>query len=243
MKIALIGYGKMGHVIRNLGIQHGHTFPLVIDLDNIEELNSPGLKMVDVAIEFTTPASAPENIMACLSQGVPVVTGTTGWNDRFHEVEQYCSQMNGGLFHASNYSIGVNILFAMNQHLARIMNRFPQYRVHIEEVHHIHKLDAPSGTAIALADQIIGEIEQLEGWALNQPDQPEPDEPGVLKIDAIREGEVTGRHTVYYDSAADSITLVHDARSREGFAAGALMAAQFMVGKRGVFGMKDLLEF
>jgi len=233
----------MGHVIRNLGMQHGHTFPLVVDLDNVEELNSSRLKIVDVAIEFTTPASAPENIMACLNQGVPVVSGTTGWNDRFNEVEQHCRQMNGGLFHASNFSIGVNILFAMNQHLARIMSRFPQYRVHIEEIHHIHKLDAPSGTAIALADQIIGEIEQLEEWALNRPNQLEPDKTCVLKIDAVREGEITGRHTVQYDSAADSITLIHDAKSREGFAAGVLMAAQFMVGKQGVFGMKDLFEF
>jgi 4-hydroxy-tetrahydrodipicolinate reductase len=243
MEIALIGYGKLGKIIEELGKKKGHSFPLIIDLENKGDLNGNKLKKVDVAIEFTTPASAPENIKACIDKGIPVVSGTTGWNDRINEVEKHCLNNNGGLFHASNFSIGVNILFAMNQKLAQIMNSYPQYVVRMEEVHHVHKLDAPSGTAITLAEQIIGEMGRIEKWTLSDHTrQISNGIPSVLQIDAMREGEVTGRHTVQYESEVDSITLSHDAKSRVAFAAGALMAAEFMVGKQGIYGMRDLLK-
>lgn len=243
MNIALIGFGKMGKTIHGLGERQGHSFPLIIDLENREALQSDEFRNVDVAIEFTTPDSAVDNIITCFNQAIPVVSGTTGWNERLQEVEQYCRKANGGLFHASNFSIGVNILFAMNRKLAKMMNNHPQYKISVEEVHHVHKLDAPSGTAITLADQIIHEIEPLKAWMLNQPDQQErSNESAVLEINAIREGEVKGRHSIKYESEVDSITLMHDAKSRDAFATGVLMAAEFMVGKKGVFGMNDLLK-
>jgi len=243
MKIALIGFGKMGKTIHDLGVKQGDSFPMIIDLENREMLHSDEFRKMDVAIEFTAPGSAVDNIMACFKQGIPVVSGTTGWNDRLPEVERECRNMKGGLFHASNYSIGVNILFAMNRRLARIMNNYPQYNISIEEVHHVHKLDAPSGTAIALADQIIHEVDPLSTWDLKEPNQGEQKlESSVLQIHAIREGEVKGRHTIKYESGVDSITLAHSAKSRDAFAAGVLMAAEFMVGKTGVFGMNDLLR-
>ena len=266
MRIALIGYGKMGHIIEQLGKQLGHEFPVIIDLDNRDELRSGKLAAADVAIEFTIPASAPANMEACMDAGIPVVCGTTGWNKHLREVEDYCRQKNGGLFHASNFSIGVNILFALNRQLARIMNSFPQYRVEMEETHHIHKLDAPSGTAITLAEQIVDELDRIGKWELAGPESGDPAEngngsgkksgdgtgigtgatgatgaTGVVPVRAIREGEVKGRHTIQYHSEVDSITLTHDARSREAFATGALMAAEFMAGKKGIYSMKDLL--
>ncbi len=237
MKIALIGYGKMGQTIEALGLEQGHTFPLIIDIDNSGDLNPDKLKEIDVAIEFTSPGSAPENILKCIDMEIPVVSGSTGWNDRFEEVEQYCLEKNGAFFYASNFSIGVNILFAMNRQLAKIMDRFPDYTVSIEEVHHIHKLDAPSGTAITLAEQIIGEQSRIESWSLDKQDTP-----SVLQINAIREGEIKGRHTISYESSLDSIFLGHDAKSRDAFAAGVLMAAVFLKGQEGVFGMDDLLK-
>lgn len=237
MKIGLIGYGKMGRTIEALGKAQGHSFPLIIDENNPGDLNAERIRDIDVAIEFTIPAAAPGNISACLKLGLPVVTGTTGWNARLPEIENLCKETGGCLFHASNFSIGVNILFAMNRQLARIMDRFPAYRASMEEVHHIHKLDAPSGTAISLAEQIMEESSRLHGWKLQG--ENEQDE---LPIKAIREGEVKGRHTITYESEVDSISLSHDAKSREAFAAGALLAAEFVPGKRGVFGMYDLLK-
>ena len=237
MNIALIGYGKMGRTIEALGKDQGRAFPLIIDMDNSEDLNAERLKDVDVAIEFTVPASAPENIRTCIDHGIPVVSGTTGWNDKFGEIEDYCKKNQGTLFYASNFSIGVNILFALNDRLARIMNKFTSYRVSMEEVHHIHKLDAPSGTAIILAEQIIGRQRLIKGWSLR-----DKDNSSVVHIDAIREGEVKGRHSIRYESDLDSLTLSHDAKSREAFAAGALLAAAFIKEKSGIFGMKDLLK-
>ena len=247
MKIALIGYGKMGKTIEALGKSQGHSFPLIIDENNPGDLNAENIRDLDAAIEFTVPAAAPGNISICLKLGLAVVSGTTGWNSRLPEIESLCKETEGCLFHASNFSIGVNILFAMNRQLARIMDRFPAYRVSMEEVHHIHKLDAPSGTAISLAEQIIEESSVLDSWKLQgepklstaKAEQNEEDE---LPIQAIREGEVKGRHTISYESELDSISLSHDAKSREAFAAGALLAAEFVHGKRGVFGMHDLLN-
>lgn len=237
MKIALIGYGKMGQTIEALGLKQGHTFPLIIDIDNSGDLHPDKLKEIDVAIEFTSPGSAPENILKCIDMEIPVVSGSTGWNHRFEEVEQYCLEKKGAFFYASNFSIGVNILFAMNRKLAKVMDRFPDYTVSIEEVHHIHKMDAPSGTAITLAKQIVGEQSRIESWSLDKQDTP-----SVLQINAIREGEIKGRHTISYESSLDTIFLGHDAKSRDAFAAGVLMAAVFLKGQEGVFGMDDLLK-
>ena len=237
MKIALIGYGKMGKTIEALGKAQGHSFPLIIDENNPEDLNAENLIDIEAAIEFTIPDAAPGNITACLNLEIPVVVGTTGWNAKLAEIEKLCKEKEGCLFHASNFSIGVNILFAMNRQLARIMNQFPSYRISMEEVHHIHKLDAPSGTAISLAEQILEESSFLKNWTLNQ--EGEKDE---LPIEALREGEVKGRHTMVYESEVDSLSLSHDAKTRDAFAAGALLAAEFVRGKRGIFGMQDLLK-
>jgi 4-hydroxy-tetrahydrodipicolinate reductase len=237
MKIALIGYGKMGRTIEALGKVHGHSFPLIIDENNLGDLNPQKLQGIEAVIEFTSPSAAPGNITTCLKLGVPVVSGTTGWNAQFPEIENLCKETGGSLFYASNFSIGVNILFAMNQQLARIMDRFPAYRASMEEVHHVHKLDAPSGTAISLADQILEESSRLHSWKLHG--ENERDE---LSIKAIREGEVKGRHTIVYESEVDTLSLSHDAKSRDAFAAGAILAAEFVHGKKGVFGMHDLLK-
>ena len=237
MQIALIGYGKMGRTIEQIGARQGHDFPLVIDEENIEDLHGGNLVKVDVAIEFSTPSAAPGNIIACLSQGVPVVSGTTGWNDRFSEIETICRQKEGALFYASNFSIGVNILFAMNEKLARIMDQFPEYAASIKEIHHIHKLDAPSGTAITLAEQIIREHSRIEKWQLGNKESRD-----CLPIEALREGEVKGYHAIRYESGVDALSLIHDAKTRDAFASGALLAAGFLPGKKGVYGMKDLLK-
>ncbi len=237
MDIALIGYGKMGRTIESLGVNQGHSFPLIIDVDNSEDLNADRLRGVDVAIEFTSPSSAPENILKCIDHQVPVVSGTTGWNERFKEIEGHCRKKQGAFFYASNFSIGVNILFAMNEKLARIMNRFSGYTPSMTEVHHIHKLDAPSGTAITLAKQIIHELERIKNWNLEAMDNP-----AFIHIDAIREGEVKGKHTIRYESDVDSLTLSHDAKSRDAFASGALLAAAYIKDQAGIYGMKDLLK-
>ena len=238
MKIALIGYGKLGKTIEKLGLNQGHSFPLIIDLNNSEDLNPEKVKGIDVAIEFSAPLAAPGNILKCLELGIPVVSGTTGWNDRFEEINQFFLSRNGAFFYASNFSIGVNILFAMNRQLARIMDKFPQYQVSMEEVHHIHKLDAPSGTGITLAEGLIEELGNIKRWTLE-----ESKDPSDIHISAIREGEVKGKHTVSYESNLDSISLSHNAKSREAFAEGALLAAEFISERKGIYGMNDLLEF
>jgi len=237
MKIALVGYGKLGKTIENLGLNQGHSFPLIIDLNNQQDLNPDNVKGIDVAIEFSAPTAAPVNVRKCLELGIPVVSGTTGWNDRFEEINQFCLSRNGAFFYASNFSIGVNILFVMNRQLARIMNKFPQYRVSMEEVHHIHKLDAPSGTGITLAEGLIEELGSSKGWTLE-----ESKDPSDIHISAIREGEVKGKHTVSYESNLDSISLRHNAKSREAFAEGALLAAEFISKRKGIYGMNDLLD-
>lgn len=237
MNIALIGYGKMGKTIEALGKKQGQHFPLIIDEGNPGDLNARNLNEIDVAIEFTSPGAAPANIMACMELGIPVVSGTTGWNDHFEKIRAYCLEKQGTLFYASNYSIGVNILFAMNQKLARIMNQFPAYQVSMEETHHIHKLDEPSGTAISLAEQIIAETDTLNGWELSEKKASD-----TLRIQSIREGEVKGIHQVNYESDVDLLSLGHHAKSRDAFASGALMAASFIKNKKGVYGMEQLLK-
>lgn len=237
MNIAIIGYGKMGKEIARIAQNRGHKIALIIDIDNANDLTMEKLRDIDVAIEFSSPQTAKENILSCIKNSTPVVSGTTGWLDSWDEVTQLCKEKNGSLFYASNYSVGVNVLFAINEKLASIMNSLTQYNVSMEEVHHIHKLDEPSGTAISLADQITEKIDRKTKWTLGDPEEKE------LAIHARREGEVPGFHSVTYDSGFDSITISHDARSREGFATGAVLAAEFIAGKHGVFEMKDMLNF
>lgn len=232
----------MGRTIETLGKIQGHSFPVIIDEHNRELLSGSHLKGVDAAIEFTTPAVAPGNIMECIKLGVPVVSGTTGWNEKSADIERYCVEKNGTLFYASNFSIGVNILFAMNQKLAEIMDQFPEYLVSMSEVHHVHKKDAPSGTAISLAEQILQAKNQINSWYLTGSDRTPEEGTDSLPIEAIREGEVKGKHSIFYESELDSITLSHDAKTRDAFAAGALLAATFIANKNGVFGMQDLLK-
>lgn len=232
----------MGRTIETLGKIQGHSFPVIIDEHNRELLSASHLKGVDAAIEFTTPAVAPGNIMECIKLGVPVVCGTTGWNEKSDDIEKYCVEKNGTLFYASNFSIGVNILFAMNRKLAEIMDQFPEYAVSMSEVHHVHKKDAPSGTAISLAEQILQTKRQITSWYLTGSDRAPEEVTDSLPIEAIREGEVKGKHSIRYESELDSITLSHDAKTRDAFAAGALLAATFIANKNGVFGMQDLLK-
>ncbi|HDR68208.1 MAG TPA: 4-hydroxy-tetrahydrodipicolinate reductase [Bacteroidaceae bacterium] len=237
MNICLLGYGKMGREIESFGTERGHRFPLVIDENNQEKLNMQNLKDIDVVIDFSSPLSAPDQILFCLESKVPVVSGTTGWSNRLKEIEARCKQLEGTFFYASNFSVGVNIFFYINRILAAIMNRFKTYSVSLKEVHHIHKLDAPSGTAITLAEQIIENHENFHQWTLDKDEKS-----GIIKIEAVREGEVKGFHAVKYESDIDEIMISHSARSRKGFALGALLAAEFVQGKTGCYGMQDLLK-
>lgn len=238
MKIALIGYGKMGKTIEQIALNRGHQIVSIVDINNPEEFQSDNFKSADVAIEFTTPATAFDNYMKSFAAGVPVVSGTTGWLDRIGEIKEKCANEGKTFFYASNFSIGVNIFFALNKHLAKIMNNFPAYNVSMTETHHIHKLDAPSGTAITLAEGIIENIDRKDRWTLETADLPTD-----LPIHAIREGEVPGIHEITYESDVDYISIKHDAKSRAGFALGAVVAAEFTAGKTGFLGMDDMLKF
>ena len=241
MKIAIIGYGKMGHIIEQIAIQRGHTIVATIDIGNLDAFRSDAFRSADVAIEFTMPSVAFDNYLQCFAAGIPVVSGTTGWTNRLEEIRKICEDEGQTFFYASNFSIGVNILFAVNRFLAKLMNNFPAYDVDLKEIHHIHKLDAPSGTAITLANDIIDEIERKSAWHLaSEGAEWRPDE---LKITALRENETPGTHEVQYDSAVDIITIRHEAKNREGFALGAVLAAEFTAGKKGFHTMKDLLSF
>lgn len=236
MKIALIGYGKMGKIIERIAKSRGHEIVSIIDIDNLEDFNSSAFKSADVAIEFTRPDTAIENIRKCFKANVPVVVGTTGWN--INEVMDELKAGNHTLFVSSNFSIGVNVFMAINSYLAKLMNRFTNYNVDMTEVHHIHKLDAPSGTAITLAEGILNKLDRKEAWT-KEVEQKTTD----IAIKSIREGEVPGIHTIHYESEVDSITITHDAKSRDGFALGAVMAAEFTAGKKGLLGMSDMLDF
>lgn len=242
MNIALIGYGKMGRTIEALGSHQGYSFPAIIDVDKRPLLSEVKRADIDAAIEFSTPEAAPQNIKECIQMGIPVVSGTTGWNDRIPEIEAYCKEKNGTIFYTSNFSIGVNILFALNQKLAEIMDQFPEYAISMSEIHHVHKQDAPSGTALTLARQILEANSHINNWYLKKSSDREETKEGLLPIEAIREGEVLGKHTLHYESHMDSITLGHNAKTREAFAAGALLAASFIKDKKGIFGMQDLLK-
>lgn len=238
MKIALIGYGKMGKTIEQIALERGHQIVSIIDINNPEDFNSDAFRSADVAIEFTTPATAFNNYMKCFEANVPVVSGTTGWLDHITEIKEKCEKEGKTFFYASNFSIGVNIFFALNKYLAKVMNQFPSYDVKMEEVHHIHKLDAPSGTAITLAEGIVENMVRKDRWTLENPEKPTD-----IVIHAVREGEVPGIHKITYNSDVDYITIEHHAKSRKGFALGAVIAAEYTCGKKGFLGMEDMLKF
>ena len=237
MKIALFGYGKMGMEIEQIALQRGHTIALKIDVTNAETFSKDELKNCDAAIEFSTPHTAIANMNKCFDAGVPVVVGTTGWYEKTEEVKKACTQKNGCLFYASNFSIGVNLFFKLNEQLARMMNSYTDYNVVMEEVHHIHKLDAPSGTAISIANQITENVKRKNKYVNAKTTKPEE-----LEIISKREGEVPGTHTVTYKSSIDDIEIKHTAHNRKGFALGAVMASEFIKEKKGIFGMNDMMK-
>jgi len=237
MKIALIGYGKMGKTIERIALSRGHEVVLKIDVDNQNDLTVENLRKADVAIEFTIPASALYNYGVCFRAGIPVVSGTTGWLNRKEEVLHEMKQADGTFFYASNYSLGVNLFFALNKKLAQLMSNRPEYKVSMEEVHHTQKLDAPSGTAITLAEDLSEILPGISSWTLDEPQQPDQ-----MKIKAIREGQVPGIHRIMYESDVDHILIEHSAKSREGFALGAVLAAEFCPGKKGLLSMHELLN-
>lgn len=239
MKIALIGYGKMGKTIENIAVQRGHEIVLRLDVNNPEDFDR--LAEADVAIEFTRPESAFNNLKRCIEAKVPVVCGTTGWLENYDAVSKLCQNNDTAFFYASNYSIGVNIFFEINRRLASMMNNYPMYDVKMEETHHTQKLDAPSGTAITLANGILENLDRKTNWRYALDPQKKTDEDIVIV--AKRIDPAPGTHVVTYDSPIDSIEITHTAHSREGFATGAVLAAEWIFGKKGVFSMKDMLGF
>ena len=251
MKIALIGYGKMGHMIEQIALERGHEIVSIIDVDNIEVFDSPAFASADVAIEFTNPTAAFANYQRAFAHNVKVVSGSTGWmQDHKAEVERMCTEGGQTLFWASNFSIGVAIFSAVNRYLAKIMNGFPQYSVEMEEVHHVHKLDAPSGTAITLAEEIINDLYRKDKWVKGFQHAADGTEsgsnevaPNELPIASIRRDEVPGIHSISYDSEADKITITHDAHSRKGFALGAVLAAEYTKEHTGLLTTSDLFKF
>lgn len=239
MKIALFGTGKMGQAVAEKALAAGHEIILKINAQNLREATREQLARAEVAIEFTRPEAAVDNLYRCLEAGLPVVCGTTGWHEQFAAVKERFLAEQGALLFASNFSIGVNMLFQLNRELAGWMNDFPEYRPHLEEVHHTRKLDAPSGTAVTLATDILQQHTITKAWQLQQPG--EATERHELSIHARREGDVVGVHTVNWTSPTDVISIRHEAFSRDGFATGALIAADWIRDKKGVFGMADLL--
>ena len=251
MKIALIGYGKMGHMIEEIALSRGHEIVCIIDVDNQEDFDSPQFQSADVAIEFTAPHVAYGNYLKAFSHNVKVVSGSTGWlKEHGDDVRRMCSEGGQTLFWSSNFSLGVTVFRAVNRYLARIMNRFDNYRPTLEEVHHIHKLDHPSGTAITLAEELVKEVDRIDGWEFGQLTQPDGTVEGTdvvaanqLRVDSIRRGEVPGIHSIKWDSDADQITITHDAHNRRGFALGAVLAAEYTAQHKGLLTMDDLFQF
>ncbi|HEY8690443.1 MAG TPA: 4-hydroxy-tetrahydrodipicolinate reductase [Chitinophagaceae bacterium] len=237
MKIALLGYGKMGKTIEEIALQKGHSISLIIDMHNLYDLTKINLQKADVAIEFTTPENAVNNLLQCFDAGVPVVCGTTGWLNNFDKVKEICLKENGSFIYASNYSIGVNIFFELNKKLAELMRKH-DYNVTVEETHHTQKKDAPSGTAITIAEQLLKELPHKKQW-VNYNSEKDED----LSIISKRIDPAPGTHTVKYSSEVDDIEIIHTAHNRKGFASGAVLAAEFLKDKKGIFSMKDVLGF
>ncbi|HXB95860.1 MAG TPA: 4-hydroxy-tetrahydrodipicolinate reductase [Puia sp.] len=238
MKIALIGYGKMGKAIEEIAVSRGHTIVLKVSIDNLEDNTIPRIAAADTAIEFTGPDSARDNIIQCIDAGVPVVSGSTGWLSDLEMVRQYCLQKSGAFLYASNFSVGVNIFFEVNRRLAMLMSSHPDYEPRITEIHHTEKKDAPSGTAITIAEQVLEKIQRKKGWVNHISDNLEE-----LEILSERTDPAPGTHIVEYRSPIDSITITHTAHNRRGFAMGAVLAAEFIAGKKGIFRMSEVLGF
>ena len=250
MKIALIGYGKMGHEIEKIALSRGHEIVCTIDIDNLQDFDSPQFKSADVAIEFTAPTQAYSNVMKCFKAGVKVVSGSTGWmGDHCQEMKDLCKNGSNTLFWSSNFSIGVALFAKVNKYLAKLMNGYPMYEVRMSETHHIHKLDAPSGTAITLAEDIVANLDRKTGWSkgtvLNADGTVTGNaeyNPQDIRIDSIREGEIAGIHEITYDSDADFIKIIHFAKNRSGLALGAVLAAEYTVNHKGYLKMDDLMD-
>ena len=247
MKIALLGYGKMGKIIEKIATDRKHEIVLKIDHDNLHELTAENLKKADVAIEFTMPGSVLGNIAKCFEAGTPVVVGTTGWYDELENIKQQCEENNNTLLYATNFSVGVNIFFKINKILAKLMNNYPYYDVQVEEIHHTQKLDSPSGTAITIAEGIIENIDAKKGWlnVLTTDDNNTEDNinQNELLIESLRIDSVPGTHTVIYDSEVDSIEFKHTAHNRNGFALGAVLAAEWLQDKKGFHSVQDMFDF
>ncbi len=251
MKIALIGYGKMGKMIEQIALSRGHEIVCKIDIDNQQDFESEAFKSADVAIEFTNPKAAYGNYMRAFAAGVKLVSGSTGWlEEHGEEVKKLCTTGGKTLFWSSNFSVGVAIFSAVNRYLAKIMNKFPEYDVKMVETHHIHKLDAPSGTAITLAEGILNELDRKDKWVKGTLQAPDGTVTGTeecasdeLPVSSIRRDEVPGIHSITYDSEADQITITHDAHSRKGFALGAMLAAEYTATHEGFLGINDLFQF
>lgn len=237
MKIALIGYGKMGKTIEEIALHRGHTVDLKIDFDSMDRFTRENLQQCDVAIEFTGPHSAKQNIITCINSDLPVVSGSTGWLAEWAEVEYLCNEKKGSLLYASNFSVGVNIFFELNKKLAQLMKAHGDYAISMEEIHHTQKKDAPSGTAITLAEQIINEIPSKKNWVNDVSAKAED-----LVIRSKREDPAPGTHSIKYSSAIDDIEIIHTAHSRQGFALGAVLAAEYLHTKKGIYSMKDVLN-
>ncbi len=235
MNIALFGYGKMGKEIESVALQRNHTITLKITNENINYITESDLQKADVAIEFSTPQTVITNIKKCFNANLPIVVGTTGWYENFEEIKKLCADKKGSLFHATNFSLGVNLFFKVNMYLAELMNKCNDYDVSMEEIHHTHKLDKPSGTAITLANQVIEKIERKKNWSITTPSAE------TLYIKDVREGEVPGTHIIKYQSQIDDIEIMHKAHNRKGFALGAIIAAEFLKDKKGVFSMNDII--
>ena len=230
----------MGHLVEEIAKERGHKIVSIIDADNTDDFNTPEFKSADVAIEFTTPGTAVDSIFAAFAAKVPVVVGTTGWTDSLPDIKDMCEKGSGTMMWSSNFSIGVNLFRAFNRYVAKVMNDFPEYSPSMTEIHHIHKLDHPSGTAITLAEEIVKDVDRIDQWTEPEPGKKIPSD--VLPVDHVREGEVPGTHIIKWDSAVDTITLRHEAKSRRGFAFGAVRAAEWIQDKKGFFTMGDMLS-
>ncbi|MBC7412393.1 MAG: 4-hydroxy-tetrahydrodipicolinate reductase [Bacteroidia bacterium] len=237
MKIVLLGYGKMGKMIEAIALERGHTIACTVSTNKLSMMETEAFTTADVAIDFSTPTSVVHNIHTCFAKNIPVVVGTTGWNNELATITDQCNQQQQALLHASNFSIGVNVFFAINKKLAQLMQPYPSYNISMQEVHHLQKLDAPSGTGISLANDILKNNNNYNDWVLLE----NKNSNTQIPIEALRKPDVVGFHSITYNSPIDNITISHDAHTRQGFAQGAVIAAEWLVGKKGVFTMNDVL--